>query len=217
MWFNIVTCSLKFCHRETLWKYTNVLETVRNVRTAKLFIVLERDSAPGRIRVINPDGQIVEVTQLIFEPDPVFLDEERKAVEITASQLATFNNLQNQDEQRSKILQDLRQGTIKTPVRANPRDSETKSTKTRRSGPVDPQTGKVIYWESERLTFYRHKIDPLKPGDAFEIKLANNQKLKMTKAKFFQVFNHVVMSAQYRSQGYFTFEALPDEAKDFLS
>ena len=194
-----------------------MLETVRNVRTEKLFIVLERDTLPGRLRVINPDGQIVEVTQLIFDADPIFLNESEKNEKLSEAQLTTFGNLQNEEQQRSNILRDLRQGSAKTPARSNPRDSETKSTKTRRSGPVDPQTGKVISWESERLTFYRHKIDPLKPGDAFEIKLANNQKLKMTKAKFIQVFNHVVMSAQYRSQGYFTFESIPDEAKDFLS
>jgi len=71
-------------------------------------------------------------------------------------------------------------------------------------------------WASERLCFYRHRIDPLRPAEQFQVKIQGVGTFQITKADFQRVFNNVIMSAQYRSQGLFSYDQIPEAARPFI-
>ena len=62
-------------------------EALINIATGKHFILLEEGVVLGRVKVINPEGQILQVTDRIFEPDPVQINREEFEKFFTAGQL----------------------------------------------------------------------------------------------------------------------------------
>ncbi|MEY4630302.1 MAG: hypothetical protein RIQ81_422 [Pseudomonadota bacterium] len=203
------------------------VEGLRNRKTQKLFICLEAADSPGSVRVINPGGDILVVREELFDLEAVEVAIPALPEFFTPEQVSTWQEYQASEEDRRKAEAERRRweeqerirqqsAPATTPARTSPsRDS---SPRRRTQGtPVKVIPGRVVAeWAGERLVFYRHKIEPLRPADQFQVKIHGVGVFQITKADFLRVFNNVIMSPQYRSQGMFSYETLPDEARPFL-
>lgn len=211
------------------------VEGLRNRKTQKLFICLEASSSPGKVRVINPGGDVLIVMEELFDLEPVevaigevsrfFTDEQvsswhaHLADEVEQRRLEVDRNARIDAQKnefgshgRSMASASAPARTKVDSTRSPPRTSR-KSTST----PVKVIPGRVAAnWASERLVFYRHKIDPLRPSEQFQVKIQDVGTFQITKADFQRVFNNVIMSQLYRSQGMFSYEQVPDEARPFI-
>lgn len=205
------------------------VEGLRNRKTQKLFICLEAADSPGTVRVINPGGDILVVREDLFDLEPVEVPTADLSGFYTPEQVAAWKKYQSEEDERRKALEDrrrfdeqerARQVQAGGPSRASStssRESARESAPRRRSTPVKVIPGRVMAdWSSERLVFYRHKIEPLRPSDQFQVKIQGVGVFQITKADFLRVFNNVVMSPQYRSQGMFYYDQVPEEARPFI-
>ena len=73
----------------------------------------------------------------------------------------------------------------------------------------------VHQWESTRLTFYRHQIEPLGSLGRFRI-VTPHGTFEMTKNDFCSVFSNVVRSSSYLDHGYYNYPSVPKKALPFL-
>jgi hypothetical protein len=205
------------------------VEGLRNRKTQKLFICLEAADSPGTVRVINPGGDILVVREDLFDLEPVEVPISDLAGFYTPEQVAAWQEYQSEEDQRRKAQEDRRRfdeqertrqtqgGGPSKSLSPTGRESSRESAPRRRATPVKVIPGRVMAdWNSERLVFYRHKIEPLRPSDQFQIKIQGVGVFQITKVDFLRVFNNVVMSPQYRSQGMFSYDQIPDEAKPFI-
>lgn len=68
-----------------------------------------------------------------------------------------------------------------------------------------------------RLTFKKDLIEPLNDNDSFEIFVSNNnERFRMTKKEFHQVFHNVIASDSYKKNGTYNYEKRPAKALKFL-
>ena len=68
-----------------------------------------------------------------------------------------------------------------------------------------------------RLTFHRDSIEPLNDNDSFEIFVSNdNEKFRMTKKEFHQIFDNVISSDSYKKYGVYNYKRTPSKAYEFL-
>lgn len=86
--------------------------------------------------------------------------------------------------------------------------------------PREPQLpvrrGLGASWIAPRLTFYRHKIDPLHAKQSFKISIEGSGEFEITKEEFLAQFNDVVMSPSYRADGLYSYPAIPDKARRYF-
>lgn len=201
------------------------VEGLRNRRTQKLFICLEAADSPGSVRVINPGGDILVVREELFDLEPVEVAIPALPEFFTQEQVSAWQEYQASEADRRKAelerkrfdeLDRSRQASVPAPARSA-QQREASPRRRSQGTPVKVVPGRVVAdWSGERLVFYRHKIDPLRPSDQFQVKIHGVGVFQITKADFLRVFNNVIMSAQYRSQGMFSYETLPDEARPFM-
>ena len=78
------------------------------------------------------------------------------------------------------------------------------------------RSGLGAAWNSPRLSFYKHKIEPLQPKQTFRITVEGTGCFEISKEEFLANFNDVVMSPSYRADGLFTYPSVPDKAKRYL-
>jgi hypothetical protein len=197
-------------------------EALINDRTGKYFILLESDLAEeGKVKVINPVGDILDVTVALFrtdEPEVIQSSDFGKFFsEVQINKLATWDieSVKMAERQRSERAARASQQTSVKTSRA-PRSGSS-----RREGIIDKSsssTGKraKIEWESDGLVFYRHKIETLGANDVFAVSIKGKGRLQMSKAEFKRVFNNIIMSPEYRSQGIYRYENIPEEALPFI-
>jgi hypothetical protein len=193
------------------------VEAVKNERTEKLFIVLNWDAGGNNISVINPAGEVRDVVQLIFKMDErLRISEADYKKMFSPEQIVRLANYEN--DRASSIRRVSQEKTAKVTKSSSSRVRTTKKIE----GLIESRKATAgrrpaVSWTSAVLTFYRHRIEGLKPTDAFEIVVEGVGTLKMTKAEFQRVFNNVVMDPDYRSQGVFRYMDFPEEARIFLS
>lgn len=191
------------------------VEALRNDRTGKLFIVLEYGANPNRVKVINPNGDVLDVATIIFDMEnPVQVVLADFSAEFSSEQLTQLELYADQERERIRLQanrpsnsDNLKSSTRVVPTRRKARETSESSS---------PRRGHVVTWESDFLVFYRHHIEPLKPNDAFAVRMPGVGTLQMTKAEFQRVFNNVVMASSYRVHGMFKYDIIPDEAKPFI-
>lgn len=180
-------------------------------QSGKLFIIID-DSLPGdRYRVISPDGQVMVI------PASTFADSvDRQALSSIRPQLSDvqFQKLGQYLEASSRLVEaeqaafrtENQEATL-TPRRTGPRNKTTSHT---------VRGGIAVRWSSDRLTFYKHHIEPLKAHQQFALHVNGEGDYVMTKTEFLNDFNSVVMSKSYRESGIFAFDETPEFAKKFL-
>lgn len=200
------------------------VEALVNERTGKYFIVIDWDGGEeGKVKVINPIGDILDVPTVIFKADePKSVTQSEFASRFTSEQIA---RLERWEQERFAIDEKKR---LERAARSSQSSSAVKSAmprarpgSSRREGIIDKSTSSVgrrptVQWTSDKLVFYRHKIEGLKPNDVFAVVIEGHGTLQMSKAEFQRTFNNIIMSPEYRGQGIYRYDALPDEALPFL-
>ena len=208
------------------------VEGLRNRKTQKLFICLEASSSPGKVRVVNPSGDVLVVMEELFDLEPVevpmdnlaefftdeqvnswrvYLADEAERRRIDAAREARTPSSKTESTQRGSASSGGRAGESRVSAPRIPRARKEASV------PVTVVPGRVCAnWASERLCFYRNRIDPLRPAEQFQVKIQGVGTFQITKADFQRVFNNVIMSPQYRSQGLFSYDQIPEAARPFI-
>lgn len=198
------------------------VEAVKNERTGKLFIVLDWDVDDNKIKVINPNGDVLDVVKLIFKMDePVTVSADKFSSSFSPEQLKKLENYEREQfeaEERRRLERAAK--ASQRPERAAS-SSGTRKRASRDEGMIDRKASTsgrrpVVQWTSTELTFYKHRIDGLKPNDIFAIAIEGQGLFQITKADFQRVFNNVIMNADYRTQGVFKYAELPEAAKPFI-
>lgn len=188
----------------------SIIEAVRNRKTQRLFIVVD-DSLDMRYKVINPSGEVLILPDALFDEDPLTIPAEQFQAEFTPEQLKALEQF------NAQVAAQARAPSPK-PVVTNVADAPKRQVPTKRSkaptGPV--RRGLGAEWSAPRLTFYRHKIDPLHAKQSFKIRVEGTGEFEITKEDFLAQFNDVVMSVTYRSEGLFSYPSVPDKARRFI-
>jgi len=66
------------------------VEGLRNRKTQKLFICLEASSSPGKVRVVNPSGDVLVVMEELFDLEPVEVPVDNLAEFVTDEQVKSW-------------------------------------------------------------------------------------------------------------------------------
>ena len=190
-------------------KPESIFEVVRNRKTGKLFLILD-DSLDDRYQLITPSGDTKILPSILFEGDPVTV----KETDLLPEQVEALRDRERRLIEGERITEERQRHQIETPKR------EPAVVKTpRRRSPKQPERGPpgvMSTWKSDRLTFYRHKISPLKFNQKFRIEFYNGGIFEISKGDFESAFNDVVMSPSYRSEGHFSYPEIPEKARKFF-
>lgn len=202
----------------------NSVEALVNERTGKYFIVLDWDGGEeGKIKVINPLGDILDVPSVIFK-----VDEPRTVTQhdfVTLFSPQQVQKLERWEQERFAIDEKQR---LQRAARASQSASSGKtaapkprSGSSRNEGIINKSTSSVgrraiVQWSADTLVFYRHKIESLKPNDVFAVVIEGKGTFQMSKAEFQRKFNNIIMSPEYRSQGIYRYAEIPEAALAFI-
>lgn len=202
----------------------NSVEALVNERTGKYFIIVDWDGGEeGKVKVINPIGDILDVPTVIFKlDDPRVVSQQEYVTVFTPEQVA---KLERWEQERFAIEEKKR---LQRAARSSQSSSTAKSAapkaragSSRKEGLIDQSTSSVgrrptVQWSSDKLVFYRHKIESLKPNDVFAVVISGEGTFQMSKAEFQRKFNNIIMSPEYRSHGIYKYEVIPEEALPYL-
>lgn len=202
----------------------NSVEALVNERTGKFFIVVDWDGGEeGKVKVINPIGDILDVPTVIFKVDDprvvTQIDFEKMFTPEQVAKLGRWEQERFAIEEKKRLQRAARASQASAPTKtAAPKPRAGSS---RKEGIIDKSTSSVgrrptVQWSSDKLVFYRHKIEGLKPNDVFACVIEGQGTVQMTKAEFQRKFNNIIMSPDYRSQGIYKYDQLPEEALAFL-
>jgi hypothetical protein len=179
----------------------NSVEALVNERTGKYFIVVDWDGGDeGKVKVINPVGDILDVPTVIFKvDDPKSVSQAEFAAKFSPEQVARLERWESErfsfDEKR-RLERAARSSQAQSTAKSSlPRARQGSS---RREGIIDKSTSSVgrratVQWSSDKLVFYRHKIEGLKPNDVFAIVIEGHGTFQMTKAEFQRKFNNIII------------------------
>jgi hypothetical protein len=187
------------------------LEAVRNRKTNKLFILVD-DTLGTRYKVINPAGEVLILPDLLFAEDPITVQPTDFAAEFSEIQLDAFVKYQEKAAAQEALA---RAAALRAPEprRIDPEPEKKKRTPSARKEPTPPtRRGLGAAWTSPRLTFYKHKIEPLHAKQSFKVSVDGTGDFEMTKEEFLLQFNDAVMSPSYRSDGLYTYPQIPEKA-----
>lgn len=171
---------------------------VRNIATKQVFVVTN-DDLGNQIEVINPDGKVLTVPKVIFE----------EKFHVGISDLQDLLS-----KKQVESINTLRAGKP-TRKRASSTTSGTRKTK-KKAASANKKIGLGAQWKASKLTFYKHKIDPLGPKQHFIVELDNESKFQITKEDFLKVFSDVTFKEKYWKEGSFSYDQVPDKAKAFF-
>ena len=200
------------------------VEALVNERTGKYFIVVDWDGGEeGKVKVINPIGDILDVPTVIFKVDsPKSISQSEFASKFTSEQIAKLERWEQERfaiDEKKRLERAARSSQSSTVTKtAAPRARQGSS---RREGLIDKSTSSVgrrptVQWSSDKLIFYRHKIEGLKPNDVFAVVIEGLGTFQMSKAEFQRKFNNIIMSPEYRGHGIYRYESIPEEALPFI-
>ncbi|MCB9228686.1 MAG: hypothetical protein H6618_03660 [Deltaproteobacteria bacterium] len=174
---------------------------VRNLNSGQIFVLLD-DSPDQKITVINPKGNTLTVPAGLFE-ESFSVGMDRCAEYLTDLQVQALQKTSSMGRRRA---QSSATGT-----------SRTRLTKSRSKVKTTPKHGIGAEWSCDKLTFYKHKIEPLSETESFKIHLDRTGVFQISKAVFQRLFNDVVMSTDYWKEGAFSYQELPEKARSFIS
>lgn len=192
------------------------IDAVRNRKTQKLFILVD-DSLDMRYKVINPSGEVLILPDLLFDEDPVTVPADQFSEEFSPVQLDALDKYLER-----KAIEEARERQQAQEAAAEPKVPERKkiAPATKKSAPkgpkIPPRRGLGATWSAPRLTFYRHKIDPLDPKQTFKIVVEGLGSFEISKEDFVAQFNDVMMSPSYRAEGLFSYREVPEKAKRYI-
>lgn len=186
------------------------VEAVRNRKTLKLFILVD-DSLDMRYKVINPAGETLILPDTLFDEDPVTVTSASYTAEFTTEQMAAYKDYRIKEADAARKQAERKPEPVRTVV------VPPKAAPARKKAPPQPtKRGLGASWSSPKLTFYKHKIEPLGPKQTFRISIDGVGQFEISKEDFLAHFNDVVMSQKYRAEGYYTYPSLPDKAGKYI-
>jgi hypothetical protein len=186
-------------------------DVVRNRKTSKMFLVLD-DSHGDRYELMTPAGDVKILPSVLFDGEPVTIKESEVPADLVQAlrdreqRIIDAERLAAERERQAKLAPARK--TI-VPAKKAPRRRSQKQ-------PEKGQPGVKAVWKSDRLTFYRHKISPLKFNQKFRIEFYEGGAFEITKAEFESHFNDVVMSPSYRSEGHYSYSQFPEKARKYM-
>ncbi|MBP9707144.1 MAG: hypothetical protein KBD78_05825 [Oligoflexales bacterium] len=201
-------------------------------KTGLPHLLLEDGLASSQIRLVLPSGDIRVMHEGLFdeEPQSINIDDNYLDAGINATQwqvLLDYRKLNQAEEAKLKeeakqreqiIAKAARHAQIDVAVAASSSSSTRQRIsreKKRRTSASPKELVRSVEWSCERLTFYKHRIEPLAPKGVMSIRLGD-QLFRLTRADFEKHFNDVIMSPNYRSAGFFSYQELPPRMLDFL-
>ena len=188
------------------------IDAVRNRKTLRLFIVVD-DTLDRRYKVVNPSGEVLILPDLLFEEDPITVTPDQFATEFTPEQLAAFAEHSEKAAVQAALA---KAAAARAPEPRRVVAEPAKRPKTKRQAtPVQSRRGLGASWTAPRLTFYKHKIEPLHPKQSFKITVEGNGEFELTKEEFVAQFNDVMMSPSYRSDGLYTYPQIPEKMQRY--
>lgn len=214
--------SLKGLHRMSSLPVS--VEALKNERTGKMFIVLDWDIDDNKVKVINPNGDVLDVVKLIFRMDePLKVQASNYSTSFSEAQIAKLSSWEQDqfaEAERKRLEKAARASQTKKKAKTSA-GAKAKATPARKEGLIDRKANAsarrpAVQWASSTLTFYRHRIESLKANDVFSVLIEGQGTFQITKAEFQRVFNNVVMNADYRTQGFFKYDEVPEEARPFI-
>lgn len=187
------------------------IEAVRNRKNQKLFILVD-DTLDMRYKVINPEGETLILPDVLFEEDPVSVPQSKCADEFSEVQLANYVDFKTKQAHAARVQAERKPEPVRTTVVA----PKAAPTPRKKAVPVSTKRGLGASWTGQKLTFYKHKIEPLAPKQTFRVVLDGVGTFEITKEEFLAQFNDAVMSQKYRAEGYYTYMALPEKARKYI-
>ena len=199
----------------------DIITCLVNKKNGSKFILLE-EYATGICTVINPNGETLHIGINLFEDEPILLEETDCSSNLTDLQLEKYKAYQAQLEEKEKMLE-IRQKQQKL-SKVDEAISDYKKSQVQKRSSNRSTTKKafvprgiVASWNSSKLTFYKHKIEPLHPTQSFSINIDGVGKFVCSKKDFLSNFNEVVISTQYKNDGLYTFSTIPEKAFKFIT
>ncbi len=188
-----------------------------NKKNGFKFILLE-EYASGICTVINPNGEILHLGLALFEEEPLLLEETKALEDLSSVQLDKYKEYLDQLEQREQRARQVEQKSkVDIAILDYKKSQAQKRPSTRVSTRKAPLLkGVGASWNSTKLTFYKHKIEPLQPTQSFSINIEGVGKFICSKKDFLSNFNEVVISTQYKNDGLYTFQTIPEKAYKFI-
>lgn len=190
------------------------LDAVKNRKTQKFFILID-DNLDTRYKVINPSGEILILPDILFDEDPTTLPSDQFGEHFTPIQLDSYikhlEKIAVQDKEPPPRAQHLTPKRIVAEPKGEPRKKSSAPKKN-----LPSRRGVGASWSAPRLTFYRHKIEPLDLKQSFRVEVQGVGVFEITKEDFLNHFNDASMSPSYRAEGLYVYKELPDKAKKYL-
>lgn len=190
---------------------TQPVEAVRNRKNGKLFIILD-DTLEARYKVINPAGEMLILPDLLFDEDPVTVGPDAMAESFSPEQLSALEKfLEKQAAEAARPPPPPRREVVVAEEAPKSRRPLSKAVPK-----ASPRVGLGAQWSAPRLSFYKHKIEPLSLKQTFRIMVDGFGTFELSKEDFLALFNDVVMSPSYRKDGLYTYPDVPEKAMRFL-
>jgi hypothetical protein len=194
------------------------IDILKNRRNGQIFILIE-DNLVGRVQVISPNGETLSMPTNMFEEDSDVLEGDAILKELSQEQLDAYHKYQEElnksveleTERRKEMIQKAKVQAQLPPPKPRSSTTRAKVVKQTRS----PQAKQII-WSSTKLTFYRHRIEPLHLNHKFTIQVYDIGLYEMTREQFNQVFSDVILSSAYKQNGLFSYDDIPEKAQRFL-
>jgi hypothetical protein len=197
------------------------IEIIQNLKTQAWFVLLEE--LPGeRYRVVNPTGEALTLPISHFGEEIEVVEGADIATRVTPAQVAAFHRFNQELEKTVANL--VRQKEADRAERSSSSSSTSSGSSPRKRNASKVDLPKSYYesknarvsWQGAKLTFYRHHIDPLKPHQKFSINVVGTGIFEMTKDQFMSSFSDVILSANYKSTGLFSYDSVPEKAMRYL-
>ncbi len=187
----------------------SIVEVAVNIKTQKLFILL--DDLGGRLKLINPSGEIMDLPDSLFEEEIGTIESHEFQQKLTPAQMEKLNVFNNEMAAQADRAAQADQKILEKPELSQ----ERKPKKKREKKDLIVKKGAPVSWNASRLTFFRHKIEPMNQKQSFLINV-NGTVYEITKEQFHSEFNDVVMSMSYRQDGLFSYPEVPEKALKFI-
>jgi len=192
-----------------------LIEAVRNAKTGKLFIVI--DVLSNRYRLLNPEGSFSSLSMDLFEDEPLLLESNKAAEVLSVAQLDAYLKYIDAEDAKADLDAKARQ-EVKSRQKveaAKPKKVASRSSRSKTSL-NDMKTGVGASWSSSSLVFYKPQIDRLGAKQSFKVVVSGVGNFVITKSEFQSVFSDVVLSPEYKREGFFSYRDIPSKAMKFI-
>ncbi len=194
---------------------SEIIEAVRNIKTGKLFIVI--DVLSNRYRLLNPEGSFSSLPMDLFEEEPLLLNTFESGEQLSGQQLSAYQAYVDAEDAKADLDAQARE-QVKARQKTEAQMPKKIASKSKRvkTSLNDQKVGVGASWSSSSLVFYKPQIDRLGAKQSFKIVVHDVGAFVISKSDFQSIFSDVVLSPEYKREGFFSYKEIPDKALKFL-